>query len=133
MDTGKINWKRLSLALVIGSFVSSITLGFLHAWSGYPVGRVFIGIEDFPSLTRVYFMMEVITVMFVALPTLIILNRFLWLRGSIVLVVGTILGTVWVIPMLGTHPPPYIPALFFAFGGFLAASIFWIVYAGANK
>lgn len=133
MYARKINWKQFSLALVIGSFVSSIALGFIHAWSGYPVGRFYTSFGDFPFLALVYFMMEVITVVIVAVPTLIIFNRLLLLKRPIVLITGTLLGAGWVIPMLGAQPPPYIPALFFSFGGFLAASIFWLLYAGANK
>ena len=128
-----MNWKRCILALVGGSFVSSIILGFIHAWSGYPVGRFYKSFDDFPFLALVYFMLEMITVVIVAVPTLVILNRLLWLRRSIVLIMGTLMGAGWAIPMLGQHSLPYIPALFFAFGGFLGAYIFWVLYACANK
>jgi hypothetical protein len=136
MEDRKIDWKRFSIALVAGTFVSSIILGFVHAWSGQPVYRRPIGFEHFPSLALMYFILEVIIVVIVALPTLVTLNRLLWLRGSIVLIIGTLLGAGagWAIPMLGSQAPPYIiEVLFCAFGGFFAAAIFWLVYAGANK
>lgn len=133
MNAKKINWKRCGLALIGGLFVSSIAMGFIHAWSGYPVGRFFMSLEDFPTLALMYFIIEVLTAMIVVVPTLTILNRLLWLKRSIVLIIGTLLGAGWAIPMLGPQPPPYLQALFFAFGGFLASSVFWLLYAGANK
>ncbi|WP_139058890.1 hypothetical protein [Thiorhodococcus drewsii] len=133
MDNGKINCKRFTISLLAGCAVSAITMGFVHAWSGYPVGRFYKSFEDFPFLALVYLAIEVITTVFVAVPILVMLNRVQWLRRSVVSVVVTLLGAVWVIPVLGQQPPPYIPILFSASGGFLAASIFWVMYARVNK
>jgi hypothetical protein len=132
----RISWERFGFAVLFGSLVSAHILGSLHSWLGFPIGRIFADADDFPFLVLNYFLCISITVVFVAVPTLLILGRvnlLRRLRGLIVSIIGTMVGAAWSIPWFGPQPPPYAEALFFAFGGLLASSFFWFVYSGANK
>ena len=133
METREIHWKRIALAITAGSLVSAIVLGVLHSWSGYPVGRFFTSFEDFPALALIYLLFVLLTAVLAGVPAIIILDRLRILKGSVIVVTGTILGAGWSIPLFGQQPPPYIEVLFFAFGGFFVSSIFWLVYAGVEK
>jgi len=73
------------------------------------------------------------TAFIAGVPFAIVLSRFGWLRGWVVVLVGTLAGAAWAIPAIGYKPPPYDMAVFFGLGGFLASTLFWLVYAGANK
>ncbi|MAT39859.1 MAG: hypothetical protein CL946_09675 [Ectothiorhodospiraceae bacterium] len=128
-----MNWKRFSIALAVGTLVSAFTLAVLHAWYGGPVGKVFVGLADIPTLTLAYFIIVTMSVVFIGVPSLLILNRLRLLHGSPVLLVGAIIGAGWAIPMFSTRPSPYLEASFFAFGGFVTAAVFWLVYSVNSK
>lgn len=128
-----MNWKRFSIAMAAGSLISAITLAVLHAWHGRPVGKVFVGFADIPTLTLAYFIIVTLSVVFIGVPSLLVLNRVRMLRGSTVLLIGAIIGAGWVIPMFGSRPSLYFEASFFAFGGFVTAAVFWLVYSIHSK
>ena len=74
------------------------------------------------------------TAFIVGAPTAFLLNRYGLFNAWIVMAVGTLAGVAWAIPALRYKPPPYEMALSFGLGGFIAAALFWSVYAaGANK
>ena len=64
-----MNWKRFSIALAVGTLVSAFTLAVLHAWYGRPVGKVFVGLADIPTLTLAYFIIVTMSVVFIGVPS----------------------------------------------------------------
>ena len=129
----EINWKRLSVALFVGAAVTSMILGALHYWIGFPIGRIPIILVKLPFLALAYLIVILSLVIIVGIPTIFILSRLGLFNGAVVLIIGTLIGTACIIPSIGPQPPPYVKALLFGFGGFLMSAIFWWIYAGANK
>ncbi len=133
MVSKEIKWQRFSIALIVGSVVSSLILGVLHYWYGFPVGRIFPSLEDLPLLALAYLLIILPLAIIIGIPAVFLLNRIGWFKGSVVIIIGTLTGTACVIPSLGPQPPPYAEGLFLGFGGFLMSTLFWLIYAGANK
>ena len=55
--------------MAAGSLISAITLAVLHAWYGRPVGKVFVGLGDIPTLTLAYFIIVTMSVVFIGVPS----------------------------------------------------------------
>lgn len=127
-----IKWKRFTLAIIVGAAISAQILAMLHYWSG-PHGLTLAVLPITPLLALTYLLFMLPTAFLVGAPVAVLLNRLGSLNGWVVVIVGTLAGSAWAIPMIGYKPPPYDVAVFFGFGGFLAAAIFWITYARANK
>jgi len=132
MEATSINWKRFSLAIVVGAAVSAQILAMLHYWNG-PHGLTLEILPFTPLLALTYLLFMLPTAFVVGVPVAIVLSRLGWLKGWVVVFLGTITGAAWAIPAIGYKPPPYDMAVFFGLGGFLASALFWLVYAGANK
>jgi hypothetical protein len=133
MKTTSIKWNRFILAIAIGSAVSAQILAMLHYWNG-PHGLTLEVLPYTPLLALTYLLFMLPTAFIVGVPAAFFLNRQGLLKGLVVMAVGTLAGVAWAIPALGHKPPPYDMALFFGLGGFIAAALFWSVYAaGANK
>ena len=128
-----INWKRLSAALFVGAAATSMILGALHYWIGFPIGRIHPTLVHLPFHALTYLIVILSLVIIVGIPTIFILNRLGLFNRAVVLIIGTLVGTACIIPSIGPQPPPYAKALLFCFGGFLMSALFWWVYAGANK
>jgi len=131
MESG-INWKRFSVALIVGSAVSAQVLSMLHYLNG-PHGLTWEVLPYTPLLALTYLMFMLPTAFLVGAPISVMLRRLGWLNGGVVVFVGTLAGAAWAIPALGYKPAPFDLAIFFGLGGLLASATFWLVYKSANK
>lgn len=132
METTNIKWKRFSLAIVVGTAISAQILAMLHYWNG-PHGLTLEVLSFTPLLALTYLLFMLPTAFFVGVPAAVMLSRLGWLKGWVVVFLGTLAGAAWAILAIGYKPPPYDMAMFFGLGGFLASALFWLVYASASK
>jgi len=132
MNSTKIKWKRFYFALVISTAAGAQILAMLHYWNG-PHGLSLEILPYTPLLALTYLVFMLPTALAVGLPFAIVLKRFGWFNGFVVVAIGTFAGAAWALPALGRRPPPYDLFMFFGFGGFIASLIFWVIYSSANK
>ena len=124
-----IKWNRFSFAIIVGSAVSAQILAMLHYRSG-PNGLTFEALPFTALLALTYLLFMLPTAFLVGTPVAVMLRRCGWLNGWVVVLIGTLAGAAWEIPMIGYEPPPYDAAMFFGLGG---SAIFWVTYASADK
>jgi len=129
----EINWKRLSVAIIVGASVTSMLLGVLQYWFGFAIGRLSPAVEKIPILALTYLIVILVLSVVIGIPAIFTLKRIGLFNEVTVLLVGVLIGAACIIPSVGPQPPPYAEALFFGFGGFAMSALFWLVYAGANK
>lgn len=130
--TRPVPWLRLLLCLLIGTCASAQILAMLH----FPQdsGGVTLAMLDYtPLLAFTYSIFMVPTGLLIGLPGFLVLRRLNWLNAYAVIGMGTVAGSAWVLPLIGSSSPPYALAFFFALGGFLASGIFWLTFRFRNK